>query len=974
VSSQEFSRLPSLPESAAARIRPILEEFVDGWKSGQAPDFVALLDGWHGEDRLYLLRELLRVECEFRRGRGEQPAAEEYVAQLAQRGTLTPAEEALIRAVFQEPLARPSHQLDTDLQSADSSVAPGKQRSSSQVDEDFQDLSTLDSPVSPAPGGTPSAAGLPESIGRYRIECELGRGGFGVVYKALDSELERAVAIKVPLPEKLPDRDKSPGRYEQVVQQYLDEARKVARLRHPGIVAVFDSGRLANGAWYIVYDFIAGTDLRTHLKQGRLHHRQAAEWVAAVAEAMHHAHQRGLVHRDIKPENILIDTAGKPHVADFGLALKDEDFGRDFGGGTPAYMSPEQVRGEGHRVDGRTDIFSLGVVFYELLTGQRPFRGDTPGELHEQIASVEAKPPRMIDDTIPKELQRICLKALSKRATDRYPSADEMADDLQEFLAVGPASRLPQPLARGSYEPAAGAAPEMTPDDVGPKDAFLSHASQDRAAAESLCRHLEQRGIRCWIAPRDVPLGADYGAAIIRAIEAAPVTVLLLSRHANNSVHVLHEVERAASKRKRLVPVRLEDVQPSESLELFLSSRQWLDAWALSTEQAAARLAAALRREMPPLAAPRPSPLLGPQIASDSMPPKIVPKGLRSFDASDKDFFLELLPGPHDRNGLPEGLRFWKTKVEQTDADETFAVGLIYGPSGCGKSSLVKAGLLPRLAEHVTVVYVEATADDTEFRLLAGIRKRCPALRTGVNLTESFTSLRRGQVLAPVQKLLIVLDQFEQWLHAAKEDERAELVQALRQCDGGRVQCIVMVRDDFWMAATRFMRALENPAARRTQQRPGRPVRQAARAQGAGGFWPRLRRAPRSDARIEQGPEPVPGPGRGRFGRGRQSGLRPLSAVFRHGEEQAVGAGHAARDGRHGRCRRDVSGGNLQRQDGPAGTSPAPKGRPRVVESLIARARHGYQETPAFARHIARSVRLREPPAGLRRPDPHPRQ
>src|SRR5262249_885770 len=143
------------------------------------------------------------------------------------------------------------------------------------------------------------------------------------------------------------------------------------------------------------------------------------------------------------------------------------------------------------------------------------------------------------------------------------------------------------------------------------------------------------------------------------------------------------------------------------------------------------------------------------------------------------DFFLELLPGPRDRDGLPDSIRFWKTKIEELDADKTFAVGLFYGPSGCGKSSLVKAGLVPRLARHVLAVYLVATPRHTGTRLLRGLHKQCPALATDLGLAETIAALRRGRGLPPGEKVLIVLDQFEQWLHAHAEQEQTELVQAL---------------------------------------------------------------------------------------------------------------------------------------------------------------------------------------------------
>jgi serine/threonine protein kinase len=276
----------------------------------------------------------------------------------------------------------------------------------------------------------------PSHIGRYRVKRLLGKGGFGSVYLAYDDQLHRPVAIKVPHPTLI-------ARPEDALT-YLTEARTVANLDHPHIVPVYDVGSTPDFPCFVVSKYIDGTDLATRLTQSRLSLNEAVELVATVAEALHHAHKQGLVHRDIKPANILIDATGVPHVADFGLALRDEDAGKGFQfAGTPCYMSPEQAGGQANLVDGRSDIFSLGVVLYELLTGRRPFRGRTWSELQQQITSGDARPPRQIDDTIPKELEQICLKALARFRQVRYTTAKDFADDLRSFLSSNALTTFP---------------------------------------------------------------------------------------------------------------------------------------------------------------------------------------------------------------------------------------------------------------------------------------------------------------------------------------------------------------------------------------------------------------------------------------------------------------------------------------------------------------------------------------------------
>lgn len=270
-------------------------------------------------------------------------------------------------------------------------------------------------------------APLPDVPG-YEILGRLGRGGMGVVYKARQVKLNRIVAVKMILASEDADADK--------LARFHVEAEAVARLRHPNIVEIYDIG-IANGMPYIVLEYLPGLSLKEVFLQSRKPPRRCADLLATLAQAIHTAHLAGIVHRDLKPSNVLLAEDGSAKITDFGLAKRREAAGQTQTGqimGTPEYMAPEQARGESKSVGPAADVYALGAILYEALTGQPPFRGVSMMETLEKVLSDEPVPPRQLTAGIPADLETVCLKALRKDPKDRYPTAQEFADELDRFL------------------------------------------------------------------------------------------------------------------------------------------------------------------------------------------------------------------------------------------------------------------------------------------------------------------------------------------------------------------------------------------------------------------------------------------------------------------------------------------------------------------------------------------------------------
>lgn len=279
-------------------------------------------------------------------------------------------------------------------------------------------------------GDSPSDYGLPPKLGRFHLECLVGEGGFGQVWKARDSKLNRMVAIKVPRAIKFTTTTE--------MERFLEEAKLVAKLKHPSIISIYDVGT-EKGLIFLVSEFIDGKNLAERLQEKKYSPEEAAKLVATVAEALQDAHDQGFVHRDIKPANILIDTNGQPFVTDFGISASTEKLveGQIPSIGTRSYMSPEQLVGKS--CDTRADIYSLGVVLFELLTGNLPYT--EPDEVKFKINVASGRNRAALDESIPIQLRRICERCLEPDRDDRFQTAEELANELKQFFVSK--SRLP---------------------------------------------------------------------------------------------------------------------------------------------------------------------------------------------------------------------------------------------------------------------------------------------------------------------------------------------------------------------------------------------------------------------------------------------------------------------------------------------------------------------------------------------------
>jgi eukaryotic-like serine/threonine-protein kinase len=403
--------IDDLPATQALHAEQVCRRFEAAWKAGQRPRIEDYLEGTAEPERRALLHELIQVEIEYRQQEHEEPRPEEYRQRFPTLDSQwLPLSDAALTA------SRP-HGLAAGL--------PPRQTA----------------PAVPAGGS---------SFGDYELIEEIARGGMGVVFKARKAGLNRLVALKMILA----GHFASPT----ALARFRSEAENTAQLDHPNIVPIYDVGEGRTGdvplpVPFFTMKFVEGGSLAQNMGRFTNDPRGAAHLLATAAEAVHFAHQHGILHRDLKPANILLDTEGMPHVSDFGLAKRLAGPGGESGEtgltqsgavlGTPPYMAPEQAGGQSKSVTTAADAYALGAILYEMLTGKPPFQAETPAELLFHVLHTEPMPPSRLRPQLPRDLEIICLKCLQKDPTQRYRSAEALAEDLRRWLRGEPIQARP---------------------------------------------------------------------------------------------------------------------------------------------------------------------------------------------------------------------------------------------------------------------------------------------------------------------------------------------------------------------------------------------------------------------------------------------------------------------------------------------------------------------------------------------------